>query len=113
MSFDRFDVCAAYNLYAVLYGHDDYTRGIQARLARISYKPSLSEEYLCGLSANAREIFTALVETRHTTGYVHCACCSVDTIGVSGVAMCHYCTEAGCEPQCASGCPACAREAEV
>ena len=65
MYFDRFDICAAYNMYSILWGHDAYTNGIQARLARIEYRPSHSEEYLEGLSENAREIFDRLERRRH------------------------------------------------
>jgi hypothetical protein len=106
--FNRFDICAAYNQYAVLWGGDGCTEAnqIQARLARIDFRPSRSEEHLCGLSANAREIYAALVSRHHSTGYVHCACCGLDTMGAAGVALCSYCEDAGCEPSCGD-CPAC------
>ncbi len=104
--FDSFDICAAYYQYAVGYNGEPYANEIGRRLDAIPYKPSRSEEYLCGLNENAREIYAALVEREHSTGYVHCACCGLDTIGVDGVAMCGYCEEAGCEPQC-EGCPGC------
>lgn len=65
--FDRFDICAAYNMFSILWGWDAYTHGIQCRLSRLKYKPSCSEEYLEGLSENAREIYTALVN-RHFPG---------------------------------------------
>ncbi len=107
-TFDRFDICAAFNLYAALWGGDGqrYENAIQVRLARIDYKPSRSEEFLCGLSENARAIYAGLVERRQSTGYVHCACCGLDAMGAEGVTMCAYCEEAGCKPHC-DGCPAC------
>ena len=66
MHFDRFDICAAYNMYSVLWGGDGYhyPNYIQVRLSRIKYRPSHSEEYLEGLSENAREIYNALVLKR-------------------------------------------------
>ena len=59
--FDRFDILAAYSLYSVLFAGDDYTAGIQVRLARLSYEPSRSEEHLDGLSENGQDIYLALV----------------------------------------------------
>lgn len=63
--FDRFDICAAYNLYAMLYGHDDYTNRIQARLAKLNYRPSRSDEFVEHTSDNARAILRELVRRRH------------------------------------------------
>jgi hypothetical protein len=109
-TFDRHDICAAWNLYATVWhdgqGSDAYR--IHARLARIGFKPGRSEERLCGLSPNAREIYAALVERNHSTGYVQCACCGLDTIGVEGVALCAYCEDGGCRPRCScESCAAC------
>ena len=59
--FDRFDICAAYNLFSQHYGWDGYTCDIQARLARIDYRPAASEQYIKGLSENAKAIYGALV----------------------------------------------------
>jgi hypothetical protein len=106
MQFDRFDVCSAYYMYAVLYNGSDYANALHVRLASLDYKPSHSEEHLCGLSANARAIFAALVKSRHSSGYVHCACCGADTIGVEGVALCNDCDAADCAPHC-DNCPGC------
>jgi hypothetical protein len=108
MAFDRFDICAAYNLYATLWagGGRTYAGQITARLARFGYRPSRGEEYLCGLSPEAREIYAGVVSRHHGTGYVHCACCGLDTMGSAGVALCSYCEDAGCEPWCGD-CPAC------
>ncbi len=69
MTFDRFDICAAHNLYAHDYG--DYER--KARLDSMRYKAAASEEFLDGLSENAREIYLRLVEA---TGH---ALIAVDT----------------------------------
>lgn len=60
MYFDRFDICAAYNLFSCFYGWDAYTHGIQCRLSRMRYR-SPSEETLDGLTENAKEIYAALV----------------------------------------------------
>jgi hypothetical protein len=65
--FDRFDICNAYYMYAVLYGWDDYTDGIMCRLKKIGYEPSSSEEKLSGMSENARQILESLVEKREKT----------------------------------------------
>lgn len=61
--FDRFDVCAAYYMFASLYhggmGSKEYA--IFTRLHNVHYKPapSLSVE---SLSENARAIFDGLIE---------------------------------------------------
>jgi hypothetical protein len=58
MHFDRFDICAAYNMYGLLW---DSGRKYSAALHRLKYRPAHSEEYLEGLSENAKEIYGALV----------------------------------------------------
>ena len=55
--FDRFDILAAYNVYAALFGAES----IKARIARIGFQPSRSEERPEGLSENAQDIYLALV----------------------------------------------------
>jgi len=69
MHFDRSDILAAYNLYSCFYGGDGYhyENGIRCRLSRIKYRPSQSEEYLSGLSENAKEIYAALVRKHNST----------------------------------------------
>ncbi len=62
MYFDRYDITLAYFMYSVLFGHDRYTNGIQRRLAKMRYRPAPSEEYMCGMSPNAKAIFGALVK---------------------------------------------------
>lgn len=64
MTFDRFDICAAYNMYWVLWGGDSYANAIGSRLSTIRYRPSHSEEYLQGLSENAKAIYGQLVRRR-------------------------------------------------
>lgn len=109
-TFDRFDVCAAYHMYAVGYNGEPYANEIGCRLSALKYKPSHSEEYLCGLSENARDIYAGLVQREHhdQCGYNPCACatCFDIAIGAPGVALCHDCASAGCEPGCGE-CPAC------
>jgi hypothetical protein len=63
---NRFDVCAAFNLYSVLWGGDGapYENRIQWRLSRIGYRPAPSEEYLSGLSPDARSTYARLVRER-------------------------------------------------
>lgn len=68
-------LAAAYYVYAVEYGHDDYTYRIQSILDSVRFKPS------CGLSSesfykyegtdrdeywNERDIFEAIIEARET-----------------------------------------------
>ena len=108
MEFDRFDVCAAYNVFSQLWGWDAYTHGIQVRLSRIAYRPSNSEQTLGGLSYNAREIYAALVARKFPTesSYVPCACCGVDVVGTVvvggksnvpvGTDLCEECSHAEC-----------------
>jgi hypothetical protein len=60
-TFDRFDICCAYNLYSQLYGWDDYTRGIQSRLRTIAFKPSHSDEFVERINENAQDILLELV----------------------------------------------------
>lgn len=61
MHFDRFDICAAYHMFDVLWGPSDYA----AKLRRLRYRPSVREEYLEHLSENAKEIYGALVLRHH------------------------------------------------
>jgi len=63
--FDRFDICAAFNLFSCDYGWDPYTHGIQTRLSRMHYRPSRSEEYLPGLKENAKAIYAHLVRKHY------------------------------------------------
>ena len=65
MHFDRFDICAAYNLFSCLWGWDTYTHGIQVRLSRIQYRPAPLEEQIQGLTENGRAIFGALVRKHY------------------------------------------------
>ena len=65
MYFDRFDICAAYYMYDILWNSTAYA----AKLRRIGYRPSCSEEFLENLSENAKEIYGALVR-RHNRLYV-------------------------------------------
>ncbi len=55
--FDRFDICSAYHMYDILWNPTEYA----ARLRRLNFRPSHSEEFLEGLSENAKEIYGALV----------------------------------------------------
>jgi len=68
--FDRFDICAAWNLYLQHHwaGQTDpmYARHCKLRakstqlVGGMGFKPSRSEEFVSGLSENALEIYTAL-----------------------------------------------------
>ena len=69
MHFDRLDICAAYHMYASLWGHDTYTYGINARLRRIHYSPGFGGLKFEHMSENAREIYGAL-ECRNQRLYV-------------------------------------------
>ena len=62
--FDRFAICAAYNVYSMLWGWDEYTYGIQSRLTRINYRPSASDQTARTLDETAQDILFALVERR-------------------------------------------------
>lgn len=59
--FDRWDVCAAYNMYATLWGGDGcaYENRVQRRLSKLAYRASSSEERLEGLSENANQLDAA------------------------------------------------------
>ena len=48
---DRHDTCAAYYMYSVIWGP---VPSIECRLDAIRYRPSRSEEYIHGLSENAK-----------------------------------------------------------
>lgn len=63
--FDRFDICAAYNLYSQLWGWDNYTRGIQARLHGLRYRAGDSAQRVETLSDNAFAILENKVLARH------------------------------------------------
>ena len=67
MYFDRFDICAAWNLWlqANWEGQDCPLYARWCRLRKY-YTPSPEEEFFDGLSENAREIFEAL-EAREET----------------------------------------------
>lgn len=67
--FDRFDVCAAYGVYASDYGGDAYANSVGCRLSRLRFKPSCSEETLDGLTDNAKEIYGRIV-VRQNGDYV-------------------------------------------
>jgi len=62
MYFDRFDIVGAYNLFAALFGWDDYTHGIITRVARL--RARRLPEHVQGLSPNAKVIFGGLAR-RH------------------------------------------------
>ena len=69
--FDRFDICNAYMMYALLWGsdRDHYTNHISVRLSAIKYRPAHSEECLEGMSENAKEIYGRL-ERKHHANHV-------------------------------------------
>lgn len=110
MGFNRFDICAAFNVYSMLWGGDgcDYENTIQVRLSRLEYRPATSEQTLGGLSENARAIYNEIVSRKHPTesSYVHCACCGANCLGVvvvggrsvvpRGTDLCGLCEDAGC-----------------
>jgi len=121
-TFDRFDILDAYNIYSQDWGWDDYTHGIQARLARMHFTSARGAETFRGLSENARAIYRGLVERRHATrsGYVPCACCGDPAMGLLVVGkrgqvpwggdLCGPCEDAGCEldtDECQVPCDAC------
>lgn len=56
--FDRFDICAAYNLY-LQHHHTGQASRAYARLSKLRkhYTPSRSKEHISGLSENALEIY--------------------------------------------------------
>ena len=63
MSFNRFDICEAYYMFAMLWhdGMGSETYAIFGRLYRLNYKPSPSLSEPSDLGANAREIYKRLV----------------------------------------------------
>ena len=67
MYFDRFDVVSAYAVFAALFGWDDYTHGICARIARLRARnlPERVED----LSPNAKAILGKLAR-RHCPSVV-------------------------------------------
>lgn len=67
--FNRWDICAAYNMYAVGYNGDAAANEIGCRLSRLRYRPARSEETLAGLSENAKAIYGSLVR-RHNALFV-------------------------------------------
>ena len=105
--FDRFEVCKAFAVYAALWGHDDETRRIEARLRASRFQwGQVSVAYaLEGLGANGRATYTRLVQRHHRTisGYVPCMRCNEPTMGTlvlgpatqvpAGADMCSDCEE--------------------
>lgn len=63
MTFDRFDICDAYYLYATQYhgGQGSKEYKIHKVLHRIKYRPSMMLNDEDDLSDNAREIYNNLV----------------------------------------------------
>lgn len=59
--FDRWDVCAAYHMFAVLWNGGQPASSYGVRLSRIGYRPAPSEQTLEGLSPNAKAIYGSLV----------------------------------------------------
>ena len=59
--FDRFDICAAYWMFDILWNPTEYS----PRLRRLGYAPSYREQFLENLSDNAKEIYGALVRRHH------------------------------------------------
>lgn len=112
-TFDRWDICAAWNVYSMLWGGDGcrFENAIQCRLSAIRYRPAISEQSLAGLSENAREIYDDLVQAHQhcESGYVACECCGEATMGYfvrgrsgpvnPGTQFCDACREAGCNEQ--------------
>lgn len=68
MHFDRFDICAAYNMYSMLWGGDGcaYENRIQVRLSRIRYRPSHSEESDISRAPSADKVWSAYSARRQT-----------------------------------------------
>jgi hypothetical protein len=62
MHFDRFDICAAWNLYLQHTYYDQWCPKY-ARLCKLQrvFKPARSEEFVDGLSENARAIYDNLM----------------------------------------------------
>lgn len=58
--FDRLAILTAYNVWSQLWGWDAYTHGIQARLSRLGFRATDSEQTLEGLSPEAKVIYGAL-----------------------------------------------------
>jgi hypothetical protein len=63
MTFDRFDVCEAYYVYAMLHHNGQWTNeyAIFGRLHRLGFKPSPLLRDENDLSENGREIYDRLV----------------------------------------------------
>lgn len=72
MYFDRFDICAAHWMFAMLWhdGQGSRTYGKFAQLERLQFRPSPLWSIPADLEPNAREIYKNLVTTLcgiHTT----------------------------------------------
>lgn len=67
MHFDRFDILSAYNLFAALFGWDDYTHGIIYRISRLRARGL--PERVQDLSPNAKAILGNLA-CRHCPSIV-------------------------------------------
>lgn len=63
MSFDRFDICCAWYLYAITYhgGQGSKLYEVFGRLARVGFKPGDALRDENSLTANGREIYENLV----------------------------------------------------
>ncbi len=64
--FDRFDICEAFYVYAMLYHGGQFTRlyRVFGRLHKLGFSPSPMLRDEDSLSDNAREIFDSLVERK-------------------------------------------------
>ena len=63
MYFDRFDICEAYFMYALLWGDLDINgKSIGSRLNKIKFKARPSLRRASDLEDNALEIFNKLVD---------------------------------------------------
>ena len=73
MYWDRFDICAAHYMFAMLWheGMGSATYAKFSQLERLRFRPSPSMSQPSDLEPNAREIYRQLVVARcglHTTG---------------------------------------------
>ena len=65
----RFDVVAAFFLYSMFYGHDNYTRSIQYRISKLKFRdPYLgeTERLYYGLTAGGWFVYLNLVRTKYS-----------------------------------------------
>ena len=69
MYFDRFDICAAYRMYAIDYHDGQWSKlySIIGKIHNMGYKPGLWEllHGYYGLSDNAKEIYQQLVKRKY------------------------------------------------